>query len=241
MISMNIDIGQNDLPKLEAVMTRAQRELGKSEESTIKWTSRKLIGSLGASTRIAPELRPVVRNPHPDAKTDRRRAPFGVMYYPHGVKTFKPIFRTGKYGSTRFFDKKTVGWYTHTGPNKNTWTKVASGPQAHNPESVAPGIMTDKRRKIGRRGLAKQSWKWLGRKVTRGGSIRAMDVNQAGRITLRKSLGVFSLRIQNDLRYINEAVQGGRQQVSSSVARAASGLETQITKQVNKIAAKANA
>jgi len=158
--------------------------------------------SAAARTRVAKKLRKVVKNPDDRWKTDGRRAPFGVMRYSKGKRVFRPIFRTGEYGKQRFFDKRSMAFFTHTGPNKNTWTKMASGADIANPSIVVPGIMTDKRRKIGRRGLAKSSWLWgLSRLKARGRLLQKEipGVTNVARYTAQNLNGYV---LTNRLRYI---------------------------------------
>ena len=232
MISLDIKFPQRDVDALFAQIRRAEREIGKSASQSVAWAGALLCRSIAARTKVAPKLRRIVRNPDRRYKTDRRRAPFGVYVYKEGKKTFKPIFRTGEYGKIRFYDQKSASWFERTGPNRNQWRKVASGPDIANPDIIVPGIKTDKRRVIGRSGLAKKSWQVLGRFVNRPGSTTAMRV-RSGHIQWR--YGRTYLRISNLLDYAVDALKGS---VDVSVRRAAASMRKRIDDQIKSNLAK---
>jgi len=170
MIDVFANVKEEDWQALAAAMARARDEFGKTDRDVIEWTGIKICQSLSASTRVAPELRKIVRNPDERHKTDRRFAPFGVFMYGKQGKYFKPIYRTGEFGRVRFVDKKTfeikyLNKLTGTVHRVDTYDQV-------------PGlsIKTDKRRVIGRRGLAKKSWQMVQKRVKHGGSAYVMDV-----------------------------------------------------------------
>ena len=194
---------------------------GRTGEQACRHAMILMAHSARAKTRKSPKLRKIVKNPDERWKTDRRRAPFGVMVYRNGKEVFKPIFRTGEYGSIRFFDKKSASWFDRSGPNGNTWNKIASGADVANPELVVPGIKTDKRRNIGRSGLAKDSWLWSLSQL--GGRGRAKHRPIAGVNTLRTitSPKVNGYVLTNKLRYIthkNAMPAGWQKMVEVSAA-----------------------
>lgn len=129
---------------------------GRTGEEACKHAIILMAQSARAITKQSPKLRPIVKNPDPRYKTDARRAPFGVYAYKgrgnQSRKYFKPIYRTGEFGRVRFLDKNTL---------EIKYINTFSGKvhRADRYEQV-PGlsIKTDKRRNIGRRGLAKQAW-----------------------------------------------------------------------------------
>lgn len=147
---------------------------GRSGREACKMAMVYMARSARRDTPISKKLRPVIRNPNQRWKTDRRVAPWGVMVYSNrtseghsaaeatvGQAFFRPIYRTGEFGKIRFFDKRSMSWFKRDAANpKGKWEKIASGPDVANPEIIVPGIMTDRRRKIGNRGLARRSWMW---------------------------------------------------------------------------------
>lgn len=92
--------------------------------------------------------------------------------------------------------------------------------------------------KIFHRGLAKASWKWIGKKVkTSVGTVAA------GWMTEKLARGYVDVRdeargnypritIRNRLKYIQSALIGGPAGVDDAMRRAASGMEKSITKQL---------
>jgi hypothetical protein len=231
MIDVSIDVNDDDAQALMRQMDRAIVELRKPLQDVLRWTAYAWTRSLGAATRVSEKIRPIVRNPDRRYLTDRRRAPFGVMAYRNGEQVFKPIFRTGEHGSRRFYDPKTVSWFEHWGPNKNKWRKVASGQDPANPEIIVPGIMTDRRRKIGRSGLAKKSWTRIQSKLTGGGTASAMDVPVVGFVQWR---GGGEVTVTNDLDYARSAMNGGESAITRAAASAASWLNERVNQELRK-------
>jgi len=232
MISLDIDFPQKDVDDLFAQIRRAEKEIGKSASQSVAWAGALVCKSIAAQTKQSPKLRRIVRNPDKRYKTDRRRAPFGVYVYRKGKKEFKPIFRTGEYGKIRFYDKKSASWFERFGENRNQWRKIASGPDIANPEIIVPGIKTDRRRVIGHRGLAKKTWKVLGRFVNRPGSVTAMNVTSG---TIQWRYDRTYLKISNILDYARDALKGD---VNQAVSRAAGSLRNRIDKQIEQNLAK---
>ena len=168
--------------------------------------------SATALTKQSKKKRPIVGNPDKRWKIDRRRAPYGVMA-PKGKgaarkMTFKPIFRTKEFGGVRFFDKKSTSWFEHFGQDANTWRKVASG---EDPGSgvVVPGIKTDRRRNIGRRGLAKSSWQWGLRVLGARARIVQKQLSGVTEVHALTSDKINGYILSNKLRYIQDAMKPG--------------------------------
>ena len=226
----SIEFPQEKAKALFAAIERAHRELGKSLIDSLKWAGTYVCNSLRAQTKQSPKLRPIVANPDKRYKTDRRRAPFGVFRWKRdGQKYFKPIYRTGEYGSVRFFDKKSMSWYNlYRGGNK--WERIPSGPDIANPELFAPGIKTDKRRIIRRSGLAKKSWSAAAAIIHNGGNAGAMDVMDVARVSL--TVGELSpqVAIYNNLRYAQDALKPGA--AETALENAAKKLEYQISEKI---------
>jgi len=200
MFAVDMKFPRRDIDSLFAQINRAGKELNKSGKQSLAWAGALLCRSIAARTKQSPKLRPIVKNPDKSYKTDRRRAPFGVYVYRNGKKTFKPIFRTGE----------------------------SSGSDVANPELIVPGIKTDKRRVIGRRGLAKKTWLALARFMKRNGSVKTMDVD-SGHIQ-RKDDGLLII-ISNKLNYAKDAFKGD---INQAVGAATRALAYKIDKAIDK-------
>jgi hypothetical protein len=235
-IDTQIEFPQADVDAMFAQMERARKELGKSFKDSLQWGGALLVRSLAASTKQIPksQLRPIVRNPDERWKTDRRRAPFGVMKYHNGKQVFLPIFRGGEFGRNRFYDPRTMSWFERFGPQKNTWRKVASGPDPGNPEIIVPGIMTDKRRQIPRKGFAKRSWGWLGRQMRNGGSISVDGVPDLGHVRWSGGTADPTVHILNKVKYADKALKGGKMAIETAFARASQAMLGRINRLVEK-------
>jgi hypothetical protein len=192
---------------------------------------------------VAPKLRAVVRNPDPRWKTDHRRAPWGVYKYKsvssqdeigESRKRFVPIYRTGEFGKIRFFDKKTMSWFRHSTAKKGQWEHIPSGEvEGMGPEATVPGIMSDRRRKIGRSGLAKKSWMGIQKRAKHGGVVSVAGTGNVGSATW--SPLKTTLRLRNELRYMRWAIKGGEAAISNAVERASNAMRAAIDKRVKEI------
>ena len=235
-IDAKIEFPQADVDDMFRQMERARKELGKSFKDSLQWGGALLVRSLAASTKQVPksQIRPIVRNPDDRWKTDRRRAPFGVMKYKDGKQVFLPIFRGGEFGRRRFYDPRTVSWFEHYGPQKNTWRKVASGPDPANPEIIVPGIMTDKRRNIPRKGFAKRAWGWLGKQMRRGGMIRVDGVPDLGYVKWTGGTADPTVTIVNRVNYADKALKGGKMAIENAMGRASQAMLGRINRLIEK-------
>jgi len=217
-VAINIEYPARDIARVQSQIERASRELGKSLKDSVAWAGYFVASSLGASTKTSPKLRPVVKNPDKRAGKDGRVAPFGVMKYDrNGNEYFKPIYRTGEFGKIRFRDKRTAEWLVRdsvTGEvRKETWETGTS-------EFEIPGIMQDKRRTIGRRGLCKKAWAWI-TKHGKGGVGGVMDVPSAASVQWGGDSNNPAMTLTNQLRYAGYAFkQSGDQAVGSALNRA---------------------
>lgn len=229
--AFSVSIPPQDVRALADLMQRARTELHKTMKQSVGWAGYYITRSLSASTKVAPKLRKVVRNPDERWKTDRRRAPYGVMRFAKdGSQYFRPIFRTGEYGKIRFYDKKSMSWFEHFRGDPH-WERLPSGPD--DAGNIAPGIMTDKRRNIGRRGLAKKSWQFTSRSMRGGVSasrpVGVYDVPVTASVRWYGGNDDPTLLIENYLRYINKAFKtSGDQEVRSVTARAADAMRNRI-------------
>jgi len=213
--AVSIDFPRIEVDRLFAQMQRAQKELGKGLKNSVAWAGSLLMQSLAAQTIVSQKLRPIVSNPDKRHKTDKRFAPFGVFRYDRtGKKYFKPIYRTGEYGRIRFIDKKTA---------EVKYINTLTG-KVHRAEQVdqEPGmsIKSDKRRIIGRRGLAKKSWQWAAKHMA-GGIANLMRVPNLASIKWIGGADNPAVKIENDLRYMRFALKGGYAALNTAAANAA--------------------
>lgn len=236
---IDLALRPEDVAALGELMRRSVNELNMDVRDVLEWGGHYITRSVGASTKVAPHLRPIVRNPDTRYKTDARRAPFGVMRYKSdGTQYFQPIYRTGEFGKQRFFDKNTMAWYDRSS-GSGQWRKLPSGPDLANPEMVVPGIMTDRRRKIGRRGLAKNNWKWMQTNLRNSGTGGVMGVQNTAGVKWQKDGNITSLTLTNFLRYAASALRhGGSAGVELAGARAFSAMRNRFEKRLEKMKSK---
>jgi hypothetical protein len=225
MPMVQIDVQTDDAMELLNAMQRAQSQLGKGLNEALRWTAYAWSRSLGGMTRKSETQRKIVKNPDPRHKTDARMAPWGVMGYKKGVETFIPIYRTGEYGRIRFVDRRTMEIKYL---NKATGKVHRADRYEQTPDL---SIKTDRRRKIGRSGLAKKSWMGLQSRMASGGSVNAMGVAAVGSV---QWTGGSEVRITNHLRYIRRAVNGGDSAVTRAAASAASWLNARVDQELAK-------
>lgn len=194
---------------LKSALAVSMDVTGRTGEQACRHALILMARSASAITPQSKKLRKVVKNPDQRWKTDRRRAPFGVMVYRKGKEVFNPIFRTGEYGNIRFFDRKSASWFEHFGADRNTWRKVASGEDPGNPDVVVPGINTDKRRKIGRRGLAKASWLWGLSSLGARSNAKHKAIGGVTTVDVFKGAKVAGYIMTDRLRYIRKILPTG--------------------------------
>ena len=161
-----------------ALLNELQIETGRSAEDALQYASGKFLASCSAAAKPGIKLRKVIANPlfkaadssrdarkaARAAKSDMRRARFGVMKYSQkeGPK-FQPIYRTGEFGRTRFLDKKSgqIRWRS----KKGTLNKEFNFDQGIEGN---PSIKNDKRRVIKRAGLARKIFRIMRAQVLAG-------------------------------------------------------------------------
>lgn len=227
--AISIEFPREDLRAFQHQIERMQKELGMTLKKSVQWAGVKLCDSLSASTKVAPKLRKVVANPDARAKTDGRRAKFGVYRYVKGRKVFTPIYRTGEYGKIRFTSKST-GERMFRDPTTGEVHRVTwdTGTQ---PDQM-PGIAQSPKRKIGRSGLAKKVWRWAKARCINGGRCTLMGPNIKATVDWKDLTNNPTLVIDNKLRYAVQAFRGGRQDVSAAMIRAADGMRKLINDKV---------
>lgn len=229
---LSFEVSRKDTERFAEVMQRAQDELGVTPKNAITWAGYFVSQSLGAASRKAPKLRKIVANPHPNAKTDGRRAKFGVMKYtPEGIEYFQPIYRTGEFGKIRFQDKKTAVWLVRdriTGEvKKEQWT-TGTG------EFDMAGIAQSPKRKIGRSGLLKASWKAAGKMTRKGGSASIMGAQDSVNVKWTGQRFAPTLTLANNLRYAAFALKHGDNGVEHVMEKAANSMANRINDRLEK-------
>jgi hypothetical protein len=225
---VSIEWPRMEVDRLFAQMQRAQKELGKGLKQSVRWGGVLLMQSLAAGTNVSKKLRPIVRNPDTRYKTDKRFAPFGVFRWDRsGKKYFKPIYRTGEYGRIRFIDKKTA---------EVKYISSLTG-KVHRAEQFdqTPGqsIKTDKRRIIGRRGLAKKTWQWAVKSMN-GGMANIMQVPDIASIRWSGGTDNPTVTINNRIRYMGKALKGGYMALNNAIGNAARKMANRIDDQIAK-------
>ena len=203
---LDIKFPASDLLLFDKALRRASTDLGKTAEQAITWGASTLTQSLGASTKLSKKLRPIVANPHPNAKTDKRRARWGVnRYNSKGEKYFTPIYRTGEFGVIRFVDKGKDG------------------------EPAGPSVKNSKKRIIGRRGMAKNVWKYARAHLLSGGVGNISGIPNIAEVKVNRSLTDFSITIGSSLRYQMDAFKtSGKQAIDTAYRRAARSMMKKI-------------
>ena len=225
---VSIEFKKVDVSRLFAQMQRAQKELGKDLKQSVKWGGILLMQSLAAQTKVSKKLRPIVKNPDKRYKTDARRAPFGVMRWDkHGKKVFRPVYRTGEFGRVRFLDKKT---FEVKYINTLTGTVHRASRYDQTPDL---SIKTDKRRKIGRRGFAKKTWKWATKSMA-GGTANIMRVMGIADIRWSGGTDNPTVTIINRINYMDKALKGGLMAVNTAMENAARKMANRIDDRVAK-------
>jgi len=230
--AFTIEFPRGDVAALQRELRRAQTVLHKSEKQIVIWGAINIGKSLAASTKLSAKLRPIVKNPDKGWMTDARKAPYGMKAYKRGKRVFRPLRGTGEYGKIRYQDKKSMRvktWDQSTGEVR--YVTFASGDIG----AEKLGLMKDKRRIIGRRGLAAATWRRAVQAV--GGSASFGNLSgSAVRIArsvmnVTKRLESFDkyIKLENGLRYAGSAFKTkGDQAVNSAFRRAADGMARKI-------------
>lgn len=221
-----------DVDRFASMIVRAQNELGKTPFDAINWAGYFVTKSMAGATKEAPKLRKIIANPHPDAKTDGRRAKYGVMRYtPDGKEYFQPIYRTGEFGKIRFQNKKTAVWLVRDkatgGVRKETWS-TGTG------EFDMAGINQSPKRNIKRRKLAKQAWSWAQKNTRKGGTVSIMGAQNVVNVLWGGKKSAPSLTISNNLRYASDAFKGGESGVAGVMEKAANSMANRINDTIEK-------
>jgi hypothetical protein len=225
-VDITADVDQASADALFRQMNRAVSELNKGVKNALQWTAINLMQSLAAQTRKAPKLRKIVKNPNPKAATDRRFARFGVMRFDrNGNEYFKPIYRTGEFGRVRFIDKKMFQVVYRSSSGKLISDRVGE-------QNELLSIKTDKRRVIGRSGLAGDAWKWAQRNIIRGGEGSPMGVAGAVGIQWSGPRDAPAITIDNRLRYIRDAMTPGA--LDTAMLKAADSMQFKIGQEIDK-------
>jgi hypothetical protein len=216
--------------RLFAAMERNSRDTGRSGKSSLAWGGIKLMESLGAQTIRSKRLRKVIENPNQAYKLDRRRARFGVMRpFQDRSPKFIPIYKTGEHGTIRFENKKTATWFTIDDSGR-VKKELDTG---KNP-ALINGIMQSPKRKIGRRGFAAKSWKFLRQRVGSGGAIFIDGKPNMGEVVW--SGGEFdpAVTITNKVSYMHKALKGGAAALANAMNAAAKGMMFQLDEKIRK-------
>jgi len=94
-------------------------------------------------------------------------------------------------------------------------------------------IKTDKRRKIGRRGFAKKTWKWATKSMA-GGTANIMRVMGIADIRWSGGTDNPTVTIINRINYMDKALKGGLMTVNTAMGNAARKMANRIDDRVAK-------
>jgi hypothetical protein len=226
----SVDLNKADVKALFDAINRSSKETSRSMRSSLTWGGLKLASSLGAQTIRGKKLRKVIKNPDKRSKTDGRRANFGVMklFQDRGGK-FIPIFRTGQHGDIRFKNKKTATWFTVDSTGRVS-RELATGAG----EFQLAGIMQSPRRKIGRRGFAAKSWKFLQQRMKTGGSIFIDGKPNMGEVIWSGGKDDPTVTINNRVSYMPKALRGGTSAIGNAMSAATAGMVYQLDNKIRK-------
>ena len=221
-------------------MKRLVNDLNWTYPRALAYAGTQFARSMSGGTKLAEKLRPVIENPDSRAGKDRRVALFGVMKLrQEKPPKFVPIYRTGEFGKVRFFDEETMSYFQRDAADpKGRWEHLPSGPDFANPEIEVPGIMTDKRRTIGRRGLAKKSWQWMAKHTRKGGIANIFDTPDAAQVRHSGQGAAHTLSLINRLSYVLHANKGGLEGYDGAMMRAADGMRHLVEKKLKAAGAK---
>ncbi len=226
----SIEMDRAAVARLFAAINRNSKETGRSARSSLAWGGTKLASSLGAQTVRSKRLRPVIENPDKRYKKDRRRARFGVMAQRQDrAEKFVPIYKTGEFGNIRFENKKTATWFTIDESGR-----VRRDLSAGKGPGQIPGIMQSPKRKIGRRGFAANSWKFLRMRMNRGGGIFIEGIPNMGEVIWSGNKYDPTVTINNRVSYMAHALKGGTAAVSNAMNAAAKGMMHQLDQKIRK-------
>jgi len=227
--AITISMPAADVARVQAQMRRLETEVGKDASDALRFAAWAMARSMAGSTKIAPKLRPIVRNPDKRAGTDARVAPFGMYVFRKGEKVFKPLRGTGEFGKIRYVDRKTNQVMVRDRITGKTRRETfASGSEGA--ENI--GLMKDKRRNIGRRGLAKAAWMWGVKALGSGGGNPAPAVAGIAKrnmaVTKRMTGLDMFVKFEDRLRYASLAFKEGEKAPASAAARAADNMRRMI-------------
>jgi len=216
-ISLEVDAG--DMLRIEQQMVRARRELGVSLPHSINMASRAILNSLGASTKVSQQYR-----------------------------TFRDTGKKSRSGQNKRFEV----WTRYSTPKRKGKATRASwqGPFRWQPIYAKNAAQLKKRPAliIVMRGLAKASFGQAMKKgnfgfpkAAIGPGVKAKNLRimlkAAHRwvaVTKRLTGNYPFFKMVNNLRHIMPALRNGPQTVDSAIARAADGMEKNITKQIER-------
>jgi hypothetical protein len=220
MFDLAIDIQAGHVNAAVEAMDNFMRKLGKTTEDAVHFAGWAFSRSLGASCKRAPKLRKIVKNPD-KRKGDTRQAPYGVMKWHKGEQKFDPIYRGGEYGAKIKFVSRNktllkVG---------SEWVEYKAGEDEATGINI-PGIKDHPKRKINRSGMAAQSFQRLGvmAKSRSGTNSGVMNIHGVLSTSVSGKYANTRLTLTNHLRYITEALQGGKKDVATATLRAADAI-----------------
>jgi hypothetical protein len=167
-----------------------------------------------------------------------RVARFAVKRYRRDRSTYYQPLGFTAYGKTfenlvRYKDKRTnqiIDWNKSTGKRTRVWVDT---PAIAGGDPIDRGVMQDRRRRIGRSGLAKKAWRFVMQASKRGGVGQVMDVPYAASAVWHGPRYAPTLTLTSHLRYAGSAFKIGMGAVSRAMVSAAKEMEHKITERID--------
>jgi hypothetical protein len=231
-------IRESDIAAFRNVLKQAEKELGKTTESALKWGAINVMDTLAGATRVSAKTRPIVKNPSYDKKTSKPRDKWGVMRYKPKTNEeyFQPIYRFGNYGTYRIWNKSKGKWLTI---DKDLGRRIKDSETLDDDTAKNdPVLMKSKKRKITRSGLAKKAWRWAQAHMYNAGTSVIMGVPNLMAVKVWGKGNNRAFRIDNKSRYAIAAMKGGERTVSYAMGKAARSMEHKIGLELKKRLAK---
>jgi len=203
--TLSVEVDPATTQRLVDQIHEAQARLNMEIRPAMAWAGALAAQSLGAQTIVSPKKRKVIDLP---IQRVTKGGKADRRYSPFGVEVWikgeKKIRPIYRFG-------------TH-----GVWRYQTKAQAAQNWKT-----------KIGRSGLAKQSWKWnrgaIEAAVSGGGSVlAAMRIPKVSEVDWFGEVDAPELRITNNLKYIEFALRGGRGAVDTALGKAANKLEHEI-------------
>jgi len=215
MITATID--PRSMASLQKAMSRAVTETGRTSHNALKWGLYSCAVALAKRTRKAPKNRKVIA----DAEGVK-----GVMMFQAGKEKFVPL-TAGNIQFRQFIGKGGVKM-VQVFPSRKYYTLEEFTRMSVTRLKGSLDIVQIKRAK-----MAQESWLWMSRNTGRSSRGNVGDVSNVGAVVWTKgALGTESVRLENKLNYILDAMKNGWSSVNEAIYKAGRAMEHMIDKGV---------